>query len=204
MTERADDLADGTFDWGAALPTLLGERLELRWITQDDVAEMFEIFGDPEVIRYWSSPALPDLDAAQRLVEEIHGYFAKRELFQWGICPRAEGQETEADGRIVGTCTLLDVDHTNGRAEIGFALGRRSWGRGLASEAVTVLLRFAFETLGLRRIEADVDPHNARSLQLLERQGFKKEGLLRERWLHLGTLQDAYMLGLLRREWTAS
>ena len=71
----------------------------------------------------------------------------------------------------------------------------------MMSEALTALLEFAFGVLGLERIEADADPRNERSLRLLERQGFRREGYLRERYHLEGEIQDAVFLGLLRREW---
>jgi RimJ/RimL family protein N-acetyltransferase len=69
--------------------------------------------------------------------------------------------------------------------------------------ALERLLDFAFHELGLRRIEADVDPNNARSIATLERLGFRREGYLRERWFVGGEVQDALFYGLLRREWEA-
>ena len=67
---------------------------------------------------------------------------------------------------------------------------------------MTLLIRFAFEQLDLHRIEADPDPQNAASIKLLLKQGFKREGLLRERYFLNGEPQDAEYYGLLRREWT--
>lgn len=63
----------------------------------------------------------------------------------------------------------------------GASLAREYFGQGHASDAVARLIGFAFETLGLHRLEADPDPQNAASIALLEKQGFKYEGLLRER-----------------------
>ena len=182
------------FDWGKQLPRLAGERVVLRWLTDQDSEAVFEIFGDPEVMRYWSSPALKNLDAAADLIKEIHHFFDTRRLFQWGICLR------ESD-EVIGTCTLLNLDLTHRRAEIGFALRRSVWGRGYASEAISLLLRFSFESLDLHRLEADVDPENERSIRLLERHGFQREGYLRERWHHLGEIRDTVFLGLLRDDW---
>ncbi len=68
-------------------------------------------------------------------------------------------------------------------------------------EALQALLSYAFETLDLRRLEADVDPRNQASIQTLERLGFQKEGFLRERWEVGGEIQDALFYGLLRPEW---
>jgi RimJ/RimL family protein N-acetyltransferase len=67
-----------------------------------------------------------------------------------------------------------------------------------------MLIRFAFGQLDLHRLEADADPLNAASIAVLERQGFKREGLLRERYFMQGEPQDAAYYGLLRREWTGA
>jgi ribosomal-protein-alanine N-acetyltransferase len=178
---------------GATLPELHGERVVLRWLTPHDVPALFAVFSDREVMRYWSSPAMCDPAEAEALLAEIHASYAARTLFQWGIASRA-------DDRVIGTCTLYRIDDKNRRAEIGYALGRDYWGRGLARESLAVLLRYAFDHLALERIEADVDPDNAASLRLLEGLGFAREGYLRERWRVAGGVQDSVILGLLRRE----
>jgi RimJ/RimL family protein N-acetyltransferase len=69
------------------------------------------------------------------------------------------------------------------------------------SEALGALFDYAFRTLALRRLEADVDPRNAASLGLIRSLGFRQEGLLRERWNVAGEIQDTAFLGLLAREW---
>jgi [ribosomal protein S5]-alanine N-acetyltransferase len=185
------------FEWGDELPRLSGRRLDLRWLTREDAPAILAIFGDPEVMRFWSSPPLEDLAAAAGFIDEIHGLFRSRQLFQWGI-------STRDDGAVIGTCTLYNLDLAHRRGEIGFALRRSAWGQGLATEAVEVLIGFSFDRLGLHRLEADADPQNESSLRLLERQGFQREGYLRERWHNLGQIQDAVFLGLLRREWKGS
>ncbi len=179
---------------GDALPTLAGTRLRLRWLTPGDVDALFEVFGDPEVVRYWSSPALETPEDAQELLESIHQYFAEKTLFQWGIA-------LAADDRVIGTCTLAEVDAGNLRAELGFALGSAWWQQGYVTEALGVLLRFAFDELGLRRLEADIDTRNEASIRTVEKLGFRREGLMRERWLVNGELQDTAFYGLLAREW---
>jgi len=182
------------FDWGEQLPTLPSQRVTLRWLRDEDAADVFAVFRDPQVMRYWSTPPLSDLAAAQALIREIHELFRLRTLFQWGI-------SSQSNDAILGTCTLFHLDWAHRRAEVGFALGRRYWGQGFASDAVELLIGFAFDTLDLHRLEADVDPRNDRSLRLLERQGFQREGFLRERYQLNGEFPDAVFLGLLRREW---
>ncbi len=179
---------------GDRLPTLPAGRLRLRWLEPRDVDALLEIFGDPAVMRYWSSPPLPDRRAAEDLLAEIRACFERRELFQWGVAL------AESD-RVIGTCTLAWLHAESRRAELGFALGRTHWGHGYMSEALVALLDFAFGPLGLRRLEADIDPRNESSLRLVERLGFRREGLLRERWLTAGEVQDSLFFGLLSREW---
>jgi RimJ/RimL family protein N-acetyltransferase len=181
---------------GDRLPTLTATRVRLRWLETGDVDELLAVFGDPAVMRYWSSPPLPGRSAAEALLTDIKTCFDRGELFQWGVAL------AETD-RVIGTCTLAWPQLESGRAELGFALGRASWGRGYMSEALETLLDYAFGPLGLRRLEADIDPRNEPSLRLVGRLGFRREGLLRERWLVDGEVQDSVFFGLLAREWRA-
>ena len=179
-----------------ALPTIDAGPVTLRPLTADDVPGLFAIFGDRQVCRYWSSPALANIAAAAELHAEIDRYFAARTLFQWGIAER------ESDA-VVGTCTLANLSGEHRRASLGYALARSAWGRGYAAAALPAFLAFGFSELGLHRIEADVDPRNTRSIRSLERLGFIKEGYLREHYFLDGEIQDAVLYGLLRREWAA-
>ena len=179
----------------AEFSTLSTDRLVLRALTPSDASALFAIFGDSAVCRYWSRPTLPDLRAATELQAEIGRHFAARTLFQWGIAE-------QGTGAIVGTCTLAALAPEHRRAEVGFALRQAVWGRGYIAEALPALLRFAFDVLELHRLEADVDPRNARSIRALERLGFAREGYLRERYFLNDEVQDAIVYGLLRREWT--
>jgi [ribosomal protein S5]-alanine N-acetyltransferase len=178
------------------LPTLPGARLELRQITAADAAPLRSIFGAAEVARYIGIPLLRSDEDVVQLLDDIDAGIRSRSLFQWGVALRPSGA-------IVGTCSLAHLDWTNQRAEIGFALDPSSWGSGLMSEALPLLIGHAFGPLGLHRLEADVDPRNDRSLRLVERLGFRREGYLRERHLVGGERQDGVFFGLLAEEWRA-
>jgi RimJ/RimL family protein N-acetyltransferase len=183
-----------TFEWGLHIPTLRAPRLTLRTLTDADVADVLAVFSDPLVLRCWDGPLLTTQQDAVDYIERIRYGFRRHELLQWGIADRP----TDA---IIGTCTLTNLSTLHGRAEIGFALRQTRWGQGLGSEAVRGVIDFAFAELGLHRLEADVDPRNMRSLRLLERLGFRREGHLRERYYMNGERQDAVMLAMLRTEW---
>ena len=178
------------------LPTLHAKRVTLRWLKESDVRDLYAIFSDPEVARYWSEAAYTEEGQAKELLDRIRTSFASRSLFQWGVVRPDEN-------RVIGTVTLASLDTQNRRAELGFALNRDEWGSGLMSEAVAELVRFAFENLELHRLEADIDPRNDASIRLVERLGFQREGLLRERWIVAGEINDTVLYGLLAREWQA-
>ncbi len=180
-------------DW-QRLPTLDTDRLLLRWITDDDVDDFYAVYSDPEVMRYWSTPPLPNKEAASRVISEIHEGFGNQQLLKWGIALRT-------DNTLIGSVTLFHPDFTHRRTEIGYALGRPFWRQGYMQEALTRVLEHAFSELNFHRIEADVDPRNEASLQILERLGFQREGYLRERWQVGGEIQDAVLFGLLRPDW---
>ena len=175
------------------LPVIETPRLRLRAIGIEDVAELYAVFSDPEVVRYWSRPPLTDLAEAVVMIERERSIDGGS-MLQWGIV------RTDED-RLLGTCTLADIDLAHRRASLGYALGRDSWGQGIAREAVRALIRYGFEALELHRIGADVDPRNTRSLRMLEELGFSREGLQRESYLVGDEWQDAVLFGLLRREW---
>ncbi len=176
------------------LPTVAGPRVLLRGLTEQDVGSLFEIFSNREVMRYWSrEPFTAEADAVTYLEEALRGFESKT-FYQWGVARRS-------DNSLIGTCTLWQLDPQNRRAEIGFVLGREHWGHGFMTEGVIALIDFSFAELGLRRLEADVDPENAASIALLERLGFVREGFLRERWLVAGEVSDSLFYGLLERDW---
>jgi RimJ/RimL family protein N-acetyltransferase len=179
---------------GNALPTLDAPRVRLRWLKANDVDALFAIFSDEVMMRYWSTTPMKERAEAEKYLASIHAGFADKTLFQWGV-------ERKEDGEVLGTCTMFSIHRASMRAELGYCLRSPYWGQGYMGEALAALIDFAFGSLELRRLEADVDPGNAASLRILERMGFVREGLLRERWDVGGQIGDTAFLGLLAREW---
>lgn len=82
--------------------------------------------------------------------------------------------------KLIGSVGLMRIDHRQAQAEIGFWLGAAWEGQGLMSRALQALLEVAFTELALRRLEMRILPHNRRAIALAERQGFYREGTLRQ------------------------
>lgn len=177
----------------ATLPTLESERLRLRPLREGDLPDLFAVFADPDVMRYWTRPPMRDPDEARAYLAEIAQNFEARTGFKWGI--------TRKDNdRVIGTTSLFRLDNAHQTAEIGYALGSAHWGNGYAAEAVRRVCQFGFEDLALRRIEADIDPRHHASIHVVEKAGFQREGVLRERYIYNGEIQDVVYYGLLARE----
>ncbi len=174
--------------------TLHTDRLRLRPLVATDADDLFTVFSDPQVMRYWLTPPWSDREHA------VHSIAADERSRLAGDALRL-GLEESASARIIGTCSLFAFHAESRRAELGYALARAHWGRGFMHEALCAVLTYAFRTLGLHRIEADIDPRNAASARALERLGFRREGLLRERWIVAGEVSDTAFYGLLHHEW---
>lgn len=176
------------------LAQLQGAAVRLRPLQAADARPLFEAYRDPLVLRYWLSARHARVEETARLIEDDALAVQSGDALVWGVALR------ESD-LVVGRLTL-DLDRLHSRGAIGFLLARAYWGRGLAAEAQRLVLDHAFGSLGLRRIEAYADPRNTASLRSLERVGFRREGVMRERWVVAGESRDDVVLALLSCEWS--
>jgi RimJ/RimL family protein N-acetyltransferase len=169
-------------------------RLHLRPLRAADAPALLALHADAEVMRHSNMPPWTGIEQASRLIESLQAGMAAGRHLALGLVPTGQGE-------LVGTCTLFGLVPSSRRAEVGFALAKPAWRQGYMSEALRALLDHAFTVLDLNRVEADTDPRNLPSVRLLERLGFVREGLLRERWIVAGEASDAALYGLLRRDW---
>lgn len=173
------------------------ERLVLRQVEHDDLPDLLAIHASEEVTRYLPFGAWKNMADAQAWFRRTLVRQGEGSALQFVMHHRALD-------RVIGTALLFHVEEDSGRAEIGYVLGKEYWGQGLAFEALNAFLAYAFGDLGLRRLEAEINPRNAASGNILLRLGFRYEGLRRERWLLKGEVTDSDLYGLLRREWLAA
>lgn len=177
--------------------TLATGRLRLRMLDDHDAPDLLRIFGDPEVMRYWSRAPWTGLEQALEMIERDRAAHAEGSALRLGM-------ELADQRRIIGTVALFNLSPPNRRGEIGYVLARGCWGQGLMHEALSTFVVWALTALDLHRLEADIDPANRASARSLLRLGFQCEGLLRERWIVDGQVADTEFYGLLAREWMAS
>jgi len=110
---------------------------------------------------------------------------------------------TLTDNHTIGAIGLDGVRWSNGDAFVGIGIGERGyWGKGYGTDAMRVILRFAFMELNLHRVSLDVFEYNPRAIRSYEKAGFKHEGRVRQALHRDGRRWDVLFMGILREEWT--
>lgn len=175
------------------VPRLETERLILRSMSLDDLEFIIRHFSDYETNRY------SDYEGLKNREEAIEFYKRFLELgkpshFRLGVVLKETGE-------LVGTLGYHNFSRKDFRTEIGYDLYKTHWGKGFMTEAVRAIIRYGFEQMNLNRIEATMNSENLRSIKLLERLGFQKEGLLREKYYCKGRFQHELVYSLLRKDW---
>ncbi|WP_216659040.1 GNAT family N-acetyltransferase [Nocardioides sp. zg-1230] len=169
-------------------------RLSLRSYTVDDVDDSLAYYASPTVVTYVPWEPWTRAEAQRRIVERIK----RTQLDGPGS---ALSLVVELQGRLIGDVVLWPVDETMSRGEMGWAFDPEAGGHGYATEAVHALMRIAFETYGMHRVLAHVDPRNEASLRLCERVGMRREGHLRENAFIKDEWVDSVVFGALAAEW---
>jgi len=178
-------------------PVLNGERIVMRKITKTDAQDMYDYACDPEVTRYLLWQPHESLSYTKRYLDEVMRQYKAHNFFDFAIV-------CKEDGRMIGTCGFTRLDPVNHSAEIGYVLSPAYWGRGIANEAVEIILRFAFCNLGVHRVEARYMPGNAASRRVMEKKGMVFEGVERDAIYVKGAYQDVGKCAILRSEYLAS
>jgi len=153
--------------------TMRVARFDLRPLEDADAGDLFEHFCDPRVVEFMDIDPLVEVAEAQAIIAWAKTLRERGQGLRWTI-------REAASGGFVGTCgfNLLVFDRGR-RGEIAYDLGHAWWGEGVMAQLMPALIAFAFDRLGVHRIDAMVTPGNERSCRLLERHGFSREGVLR-------------------------
>ncbi len=165
---------DPYYTYFSRLPLLETPRLILRPFRMRDAGDVFAYASDEEVARFvlW--------DPHRNVSDTRSSIRGIRKLYRHGL-PSSWAIELTAEKKVIGSIGFMWVSPENHSAEIGYSLSRHYWNRGIMTEALSRVLRSAFEDLPLHRIEAQHDVRNPASGRVMEKCGMNKEGLLRDR-----------------------
>jgi RimJ/RimL family protein N-acetyltransferase len=183
-------------DWRDRLPVLAGKKVVLRDLRPSDATSLFTLLTTDEVARFISPPP--------STVEGFERFIA------WAHRQRSAGAYAcfavtlPDNDTAIGIFQLRELEPGFGTAEWGFAIGSPFWGTGLFAHGAELLLQFAFDTVGVHRLEARAAVRNGRGNGALQKIGAVQEGVLRKSFLRNGQYLDQVLYAIVDDDWRAT
>ena len=176
------------------LPVLETEDLILRKPQKKDAKDIYLYASDEQVARY--------------VLWEPHRSLAETRLFVRDLRSRVRAGYPSSwvgvlrdTGRVIGTIGFVWYSTDNHSAELGYSFSREYWNRGYATQALKIVIDTVFRYLPVKRLEAQHDLRNPASGRVMQKCGFRQEGILRNRILNKGEYVDTALYAILRSDW---
>lgn len=182
-----------TTDWKEALPVLVGGKVRLRELRLSDAPSLCELLTTGEVSRFISPPPTT-IAGFERFIQWTHQERIAGRYICFAVVP--DGLES-----AVGIFQVRQLEPAFETAEWGFVLGSAFWGTGVFMDAARLTVDFAFETVGVHRLEARAAVENGRGNGALAKVGAVKEGVLRRSFLRNGAYLDQALWSIVREDW---
>lgn len=194
FTNPGDHLASS--DWRKALPTMQGSVVTLRQLRLSDARSLFAMLTTEEVSRFISPPPTT-VEGFERFIAWT---LRMRDLGSYACFAVTVGDSDTA----IGIFQMRELEPGFATAEWGFAIGSAFWGTGVFADGAGLLVRFAFETIGVHRLEARASIKNGRGNGALRKIGAVQEGVLRRSFLKNGEYHDQVLWTILDEDWAAA
>jgi RimJ/RimL family protein N-acetyltransferase len=182
-------------DWRTQLPILGARSVTLRELRLSDAASLFEMLSTEEVERFISPPPTT-VEGYEKFILWTQRERAAGRLVCFGVVP-------EGMTMAVGIIQVRSIEPGFGTAEWGFAIGAQFWGTGVFMAAAHCVLDFAFEHIGVHRMEARAVVYNGRGNGALRKLGATREGVLRSAFLKHGAYHDQFLWTIVDTDWIA-
>jgi [ribosomal protein S5]-alanine N-acetyltransferase len=182
-------------NWRDGLPVLSAKGVTLRELRTSDAPSLFAMLTTEEVSRFISPPP--------STVEGFERFIA------WTIRQRRAGSYAcfavtlDGSDTAIGIFQLRELEPGFGTAEWGFAIGSPYWGTGVFQKGAELVITFAFDTVGVHRLEARAAVRNGRGNGALKKIGAVQEGVLRKSFLRNGEYLDQALWTILDEDWQA-
>jgi [ribosomal protein S5]-alanine N-acetyltransferase len=180
-------------DWQRMLPVLRGAGFSMRELRRSDAASLFAVLTTEEVARFITPPPT-SVEGFERFIEYTHRRRSEGQFACFAVVP--QGLDT-----AVGIFQLRALDLEFSTAEWGFALGSPFWGTGLFAKSADLVMAFAFDLLGVNRLEARAMAANGRGNGALRKIGARNEALLRQSKAKGGRLHDEQLWAIVETDW---
>jgi ribosomal-protein-alanine N-acetyltransferase len=179
-------------DFGV-FPELHTERLILKEITELDAPELFALRSNEAVMKYIDRPRPKDLEDILALIRKMHQMRIDGVGITWGIYLKDRPEYK------IGNIGLFRIIHDHYRAEIGYLLNPDFFKKGIMFEGIKAVTHFGFDSIGLHSIEANINPANEASRNLLTKAGFEREAYFKENYRFNGEFIDSEIYSLLNQ-----
>ena len=183
-------------DWREALPVLAGDAFTLRELELSDAPSLLAMLTTEEVTRFISPPPTT-VEGFERFITWTKQQRAAGQYICFGVVPA--GMTT-----VIGLFQVRSLSPDFSTAEWGFALGSEFWGTGLFVDGARLVIQFAFDTVGIHRLEARASVENGRGNGALRKLGAVQEGVLRRAFLRNGRYHDQVLWSLIDTDWDAA
>ena len=175
--------------------TIETERLILRKVQIDDVEQMYSNWAkDPENVKYVTWSAHKNIDETKKVISDWISEYKNPNCYRWMITLRSNSS-------VIGNIDVIDSSDENECCEIGYVLSKKYWNNGYMTEALHSVLNYLFKKVGFHRIQLRHDVDNIASGRVMEKNGLKFEGIIRDaRKTNRGTWCDTCLYSILEHE----
>ena len=170
-------------------------RLILRPFRISDAQKMYDNWAsDPAVTKFLTWPTHASVEVTGKLLDYWCGQYEKDDYYQWAICLKENDEP-------IGSMAIVDGDFRIGRAEIGYCISRKWWGKGITAEAFRAVIDFLFGKADANRIEARHDVNNPNSGRVMQKCGLKLEGIFLDFGCNNQGVCDIAQYAILKKDW---
>lgn len=173
-------------------PFIVGENIYLRAREMEDIDSFVSWLNDEDIRQYLLMTSPINRIRDREFVEQLYKDDRNMPL---GIVLKENDQ-------LIGNIALIKISLPNRNASLGIFIGNKEyWSKGYGTEALNLMVGYAFDTLNLHRIYLTVFEYNKRAMRAYEKAGFKREGIFRDAVYKNGKYQDVYPMAILKSEW---
>lgn len=171
-------------------PVIETDRLLFRRVTEADANEILELRSNPESMKYIPKPLLKDHDDALAYYKMINDAIEDNTGINWAVT-------LKGNPKLLGIIGFYRIQQEHYRAEIGYMILPEFQGRGIVTESIQTLLKYAFDVMKLHSVEAVIDPDNTASERVLQKCSFIKEAHFKENEFFDGKFWDSVVYSIL-------
>ena len=173
--------------------TIETDRLILRQFTMDDAEPMFRNWAsDDAVTKHMTWPTHASMGVSEMVLSDWTKSYRKPDYYQWAIVIKDNGPKP------IGSISAVHIKEKTSCATIGYCMSRAHWGKGIMTEALSAVIAFFFDEVGINRVEAEHDPNNPASGRVMEKSGMTYEGTSRQAGLSNQGIIDVSRWAILR------